>query len=98
MSFLAVASVVSSCLATPLVADGLWMRETVVPVAEAILAIMQHVDPIYDVVLLVRTCVGLVGRAKLAGFLLHWWFLLPGFGLRFVGDPEEFCLHGLLFS
>ena len=55
MSFLAVASMVSSCLAAPLVAGSLWMRETVVPVAETVLAVMQHVGSIYDMRLLVLT-------------------------------------------
>ena len=74
------------------------MGEAVVPVAEAVLAVMQHVGSIYDMGLLVRTRVGQVGRARLAGLFLHWWFLLPGFGLKLVGNPEKFCLHGLFFG
>ena len=87
-----------SCLAALLVASGLWVCEPVVPVVETILTIMQHVGSIYDVRPLVRTGVGLVGWAGLAGFLLRWWFLLGSLGLVFVGDRQEFCLHGLLFG
>ena len=53
MRFLAATSMVSSCLAALLVADGLWMGEMVVPVTEAILAVVQHVGSIFDVGLLV---------------------------------------------
>ena len=87
-----------SCLAASLVASGLWVCEPVVPVVKTILTIMQHVGSIYDVGPLVRTCVGLVGWAGLARFLLHWWFLLGSLGLVVVGDPQEFRLHGLLFG
>ena len=87
-----------SCLAASLVASVLWVCEPVVPVVVTILTIVQHVGSIYDVRLLVRTGVGLVGWAGLAGFLLRWWFLLGILGLVFVGDPQEFCLHSLLFG
>ena len=87
-----------SCLPASLVASVLWVCEPVVPVGETILTIVQHVGSIYDVRLLVRTGVGLVGWAGLARFLLCWWFLLGSLGLVFVGDPQEFCLHGLLFG
>ena len=40
-------------LATPLVADSLWVGETVVPMAEAMLTDVQHVVSVYDVGLLV---------------------------------------------
>ena len=46
-------SLVSSCLAAPLVAGSLWMGEPVVTVVKKVNTDVQHGGPIYDMVLLV---------------------------------------------